>query len=389
MAAESSEGLKSRSGHTARRRWRPTAVTAILLLAANSSCGLFERDSGADDREAGSGSGPSGQSGAAGGMPGSGGSATGGAVGPIDTGGAAAAAAGGSIIMGAGGECATGESPLADQVVSQIGAQRVFYSWTTDEQVAELREGGPLFSRSERPGMGRGLAFTELAAFAASGDAPEQQLAGLLESEVFAMARFSWTNPWATLLGWPGETYGTQLLEIELKPEAWIAVFRRDSLSVRDAQGEVVPIETALANPERIGAIYYESSADEASGYCGTFSFGAVGFREFILGNISMVQRWALATPEIAQRLENDIAALEALRELLACASPEQAFWSDAVSCNWSLGYSPGFFLTDYEHSLGIPSELYFPSQENIEALIAALEASMPTGDPLEVTPGD
>ncbi len=48
----------------------------------------------------------------------------------------------------------------------------VFYSWTTDEQVEELRAGGPLFSRSERPGMGRGLAFTDLVAFASNGDLP-------------------------------------------------------------------------------------------------------------------------------------------------------------------------------------------------------------------------
>src|SRR6185436_1736329 len=122
-----------------------------------------------------------------------------------------------------------------------------------------------LFSRSERPGMGRGVAFTELAAFAAAGSTPEQQLAGQLESVVFEKARFSWTNPWATLLGWPGETYGTQLLEIELKPEAWIAVFNANGLVVYDAEGALVAIETALANPEQIGAIYYQSSADAAT----------------------------------------------------------------------------------------------------------------------------
>jgi hypothetical protein len=291
---------------------------------------------------------------------------------------------------GAEDACTTDEAPLADQVVAAIGSQRVFYSWTTDEQVAELRAGGPLFSRSERPGMGRGLAFTELAAFAAADDTPDRQLAAALESEVFAKVRFTWTNPWATLLGFPGETYGTQLLEIELEPEAWIAVFNATGLFVYDATGEVVPIETALADPQRIGAIYYQSSADDASDYCGTFSFGAVGFREFILGNISMVKRWSLSTPAIVERLQADIAALRAFEEMLACVSVgDQGSWSSAVSCQWSEGHFSGSFLLDYEFSLGIPSELYWPSQENIEALIAALEASMPTGEPLEVTPGD
>jgi hypothetical protein len=379
MERERPGGVMSDGGSRARRRWRPTAVTAILLLAANSSCGLFESDSAGENSgtPTGAGTGGSGHSGAAGTAE-SGGSAGSGGLSIIGGGSTAA-----------GGACAADETPLADQVVSQIGAQRVFYSWTTDEQVAELRAGGPLFSRSERPGMGRGLAFTELAAFAALGDTPQQKLAAELESDVFAKVRFTWTNPWATLLGWPGETYGTQLLEIELQPEAWIAVFDPNGLIVYDTQGEVVPIETALENPQRIGAIYYQSTSDEAANYCGTFSFGAVGFREFILGNLSMVKRWSLATPEIAQRVEEDIAALRAFEAMLSCVSLlDQGAWSSSVSCEWSEDHFPGSFLVDYEFALGIPSELYWPSQENIEALIAALEASMPTGEPLEVTVG-
>lgn len=386
MVRERPGALRWDGVRRARRRWRPTALTAVLLLAANSSCGLFEYDSegGVTGTGTGAGSGGTGQSGAAGGTTGLGGSA--GSSGTVGTGGALVGG-GGMVAIGDG--CWTDEAPLADQVVSEIGAQRVFYSWTTDEQVAELRDGGPLFSRSERPGMGRGLAFTELEAFAASGDAPVHQLAEQLESVVFAKVRFTWTNPWATLLGWPGETYGTQLLEIELEAEAWIAVFNGNGLVVYDAQGELVPTETALANPQRIGAIYYQSTADEAANYCGTFSFGAVGFREFILGNISMVKRWSLATPEIAQRLDDDIAALRTFEAMLACVTlgNDQSAWSSSVSCEWSEAYSPGNFVLDYEFSLGIPSELYYPSQENIEALIAALEASKPTGDPLEVTP--
>jgi hypothetical protein len=237
--------------------------------------------------------------------------------------------------------------------------------------------------------MGRGVALTELAAFAAGGTSLEQQLASQLESVVFAKVRFSWTNPWATLLGWPGETYGSQLLEVELKPEAWIGYFDANGLVVYDAQGAIVPTETALANPQQIGAIYYQSSADASSNYCGTFSQGAVGFREFILGNIAMVKHWSLATPEITQRLNDDVAALRSFEAMAACASIlDPSTWQSSVSCEWANGYFPGSFLQDYEFSIGIPSEVYWPSPENIEALIAALEASMPTGDPLDVTPG-
>jgi hypothetical protein len=87
--------------------------------------------------------------------------------------------------------------------------------------------------------------------------------------------------------------------------------------------------------------------------------------------------------------LNDDVAALRSVEALLACTSVlNPAAWSSSVSCEWTGGYFKGDFLQDYVFSLGIPSEVYWPSPENIEALIAALEASMPTGDPLDVTPG-
>jgi hypothetical protein len=301
---------------------------------------------------------------------------------------------GGSLILGSGGidltePCSPAKLPFADQVVTEIGEQRVFYSWTTDEQVAELRAGTELFSRSERPGEGRGLLFTSLAAFAEVGGSPEATLAGTLVNETFAKARFAWPNPWATVLGFPGEAYGNQLLKIELSSEAWIAYFEGGALSVVDVNNEVVPIETALATPERIGAIFHLSEAEAGKAYCGSFSVGGVGFREFALGNIAMVARWSLATEEIGGRLEDDIAELDAFHDKLACLGDTSGWYSD-VTCLWRQRSSFGgsSFATAYDLSLALPSELYRPSSTNIEALIATLEASLPTGEPLVVTPG-
>jgi hypothetical protein len=352
------------------RRWHPTLLTALIALAAQA-CG-----STTDGGNAGNASGGSSN----------GGTSDGGSFGS-GVGGSGIINVGGSI--GLGGACAVIDSPLQEQTVSQIGSQRLFYSWTTDDQVAELRAGGPLFSRSESPGKGRGVAMTQLAAYAAAGTLPEQTLAGQLASTVFAKLRFSWTNPWATLLGWPGETYGNQLLQVELKPEAWIAFFDAHGLSVYDNQSKLVDIQTALASPERIGAIYFQSSTDANSGYCGTFSQGGVAFREFVLGNIGMVRRWSLATPDIAQRLNDDITKLQAFEKYLDCLQVEaQATWTANLTCAWSEdNYRNGGALEDYGFALGIPSELYWPSPANIDALIAALQASMPTGDPLVVNP--
>jgi hypothetical protein len=375
----------------ARRKWRPTVITAIIALAAQA-CGMVT-----DDPKPGEGAGTGGNAN----------TDTGGTANTSPNGGDANTGAGGNANSGVGGiliavpvggsgsttgssgACAVDDTLLLDQTVGQIGSQRVFYSWTTDDQVAELRAGGALFSRSESPGKGRGLVFTQLAAYAAAGMNAENLLASQLESVVFAKARFSWTNPWATLLGWPGETYGNQLLQIELKPEAWIAFFNAQGLTVRDAQNQTVAIETALATPERIGAIYFQSSADSSSGYCGTFSQGAVAFREFVLGNLQMVQRWSLATAEITQRLNSDITRLQAFEAEVACLRVDpQADWSSQLICSWfGERSSGGDLLSNYDYSLGIPSELYYPTPDNIAALIAALQMSLPTGNPLIVNP--
>ena len=297
-----------------------------------------------------------------------------------------------TIVLPGEDPACTGGKLLADQSVWTIGSQRVFYSWTTDEQVAELRAGGPLFSRSESPGKGRGLAMTQLAAFGAASDQPVNQLAAILAGTIFAKMRFSWPNPWATLMGWPGETYGNQLLQVTLRPEAWIAIFSQSrGLTVVDANGQAVDTEFALSKPKRIGAIYFQSDGDGSKTHCGTFYQGAVAFREFVLGNLQMVQSWSLATPEISARLQADIAVLEAVRVDLACRElpDDQSYWTEDVQCLFAgAGSNASGSLYNYDSALGLPSELYYPSQDNLAALIAALKVSLPQGEPLVVNPG-
>jgi len=358
----------------------PSIAAAVTALIAQA-CGLVtsNHDTPADSSQlAGNATGASaGASSSAA----SGGSASGGN------------ASAGNVTLSIGGTpvpsepCAVTDLPFADQVVWQVAQQRVFYSWTTDEQVAELRGGTDLFSRSERAAQGRGLLFTELAAYGSSGAGAQATLADTLANDTFAKARFGWPNPWATLLGFPGESYGNQLLKIELVPEAWIASFDGTSLSVFDVDKTEVPIETALGTPQRIGAIFYRSRAEAGRRCGGTFSVSGVGFREFALGNIAMVARWSLATPEIGERLKSDVAELQAFEKQIDCLG-ETSRWSSDVTCAWVAGVAGGSALSYYDFALGLPSELYRPSAMNIEALIAALEASLPTGEPLVVTPG-
>src|SRR3954453_18829804 len=112
----------------ARRRYPATVATALTALLAQA-CGV----AGSNPPDASGGG-----SQVTGGRPGAGG------TGVISLGGA--------IGVGVGGNCSAetepdteSPPPFADQAVLDIGEQRTFYSWTTDEQVAELRAGGELF----------------------------------------------------------------------------------------------------------------------------------------------------------------------------------------------------------------------------------------------------
>jgi len=284
---------------------------------------------------------------------------------------------------------------FADQgVVNDNASPRVFYSWTTDEQVAELRAGGPLFSRSESPDKGPGLAMQVLAALGERGSEPMNTLAAALAGTVFAKMRFAWPNPWATLMGWPGESYGNQLLQVTLRPEAWVAFLSTAGLYVRDAKNQRIDIAVAAAHPELIGAIYFQSESAETQVSCGTFSQSSVVYREFVLGNLQMVESYALATPEIKARLEADITTLTAFSAELACyhLPPRQAEWSEAAVCvmdgNAGDVYLGESSMFNYDRALGMPSELYWPSAENLAALVAALKVSLPSGEPLVVKPG-
>ncbi|HEY0463055.1 MAG TPA: hypothetical protein VGC79_02550 [Polyangiaceae bacterium] len=363
----------SDGSNRSRRRWRPTLITTIIALAAQACSSSTLKPSPATAGVGGTGEG------------GAGGERNAGA-GRYSFGGVDLSSPDYAASSGCGGG-----GLFAEQMVAAQGGRLVLYSWTTDEQVAELRAGGPLFSRSESPGKGRGLAMTQLVEFAAEGTEPAHRLAASLAGTVFAKLRFSWPNPWATLMGWPGETYGNQLLQVTLRPEAWIANFIPSrGLSVVDSSNQPIDIATAAANPERIGAIYFQSESVDGQVSCGTFSHSYVAFREYVLGNLPMVQSWSLATPEIRAQLEADIATLEAFSKELSCYQlpPAQARWYEDAMCAVNLPYDLGGSQLRYDLALGMPSELYWPSPENLAALVAALRVSLPTGEPLVVEPG-
>ncbi len=274
---------------------------------------------------------------------------------------------------------------------------RVIYSWTTAEQEAELRAGDALLLTGEMPGVGRGYAMDvvhELAApevLEAPAITPEPDALAQAILTVFTKYRYGWTNPWATRVGWPGESYGNRLIRIELRDEAWVATLRGSWLGdVYDLAGNVVPREDALAHPERIALIFHEHIGVEGAPYCGTFASGGNGYREFVIGNEAMIKEWSLGTDVILARLESDIAELERFLSLSRRCAPftsTSGGFNASVACGWGGGYF-GDLPADYANTLALPSDSYVPTPRNLVTLIEALEGDLFEPDPRVVTPG-
>jgi len=285
------------------------------------------------------------------------------------------------------GGLSTDVGPFCDQMVWNVRpARRVLYSWTTAEQVEELRRDRILLTRTETPGLGRGYAFTAIDELAGRGDAPENQLLAKLSSELFIKVRYAWPNAWATRMGWPGEDYGDQLLEIVLKPEAWLLVVSDGvGIAVIDLDNNLIPMADAIAQSERIGAVYFFKKDITGSG---TFQSCSGGYREFIVGNEAMVEEWSLGTEEIRTRLEADARLvgdfLEAIRDEPPAVTPET--FNEYAVCSWdNVAYDE---VGGYVRSLSIPSEYYAPLPAQLAALGDTLAANLFEPDPLVVKPG-
>ncbi|HEU5077534.1 MAG TPA: hypothetical protein VFU02_25250 [Polyangiaceae bacterium] len=281
------------------------------------------------------------------------------------------------------------EAPVfAEQIFarSQLTTeQRVLYTWTTEEQIVELRAGAPLLSRTEREGLGPGAAY-EYFAQASETNA----VAALLNQARFAPSRHAWVHPWATRMGWPGESYGNQLIQIVLKPDAWLVKVVSGQFSVWDLSGQQLEEQQALDNPDRIGVVYFQKDSALDGSECGTFgSKGKQGFREYILNNPAMIESWSHGTTEILQRLQADIALVEAFAQRIRACPETRGWerWSGDVICG-DFYRSADTELGAYEQALALTSEYYHPQPANMVALAETLEADLFVPDPLEGAAG-
>lgn len=232
-------------------------------------------------------------------------------------------------------ELATAAALWQTPVTSAAFARRTFYTWTTDDQIAELRAGKVLLSREESPEHGASYYEQVVHALAA-----RDPLAKLLDTTTFAKSRFAWPAPWATREGWTNEHYGDQLVRVTLRPDAIIL-----ALSTATGAFEARSLDGAaadpLAHPERIAAVFHVRTGRDVD----------PKFREYIVCNEAMVT-WSIGTPEIRAELVAERALLVALHAQL----------SSSIANSWRVTLA--FFSARYRLTAG-----------NLDAIVDALDA--------------
>jgi hypothetical protein len=270
-------------------------------------------------------------------------------------------------------------------------ARPELFAWATDEQAAALRADQVLFPPNAHTDP-VAATLQGLQGFTANGDMTGP-VATILSASL-GSARVAWPEPWAVRIGPQGEDPGKNLIRIVLKPEAWVAVVENGTIEVLDMQNQRVQLADAAAAPERLGAIVHQRDAHEGGPQCmgKVASAGAgIGFREFIVSNLGMVQEWSLGTEQIRAHLRGNIDDLSKFLALTrSCPDQsEQLSWNQQVMCGWQLGvFDDANELLAYQQALASPTSDYFDAPPQLAALIDKLQGDLFEPDPLVVTPG-
>ena len=263
---------------------------------------------------------------------------------------------------------------LAFSPVSSPGAPpAVVWSWTTTEQADEIRRDKVLFTRESSPTLGRGFLYDVLEERAAKGDAVAARLAGT----ELAKGRYGWSNPWATVRGaTPTETYGDELLMIEMRADTWYARVRSDDKRIDfvDSSGSLVPTDEALASFERVGGILFDHDR-ETSAHCFTGSGGGgLVYREIYVGNEARLASVSHRTGAILDVLEAHIQQLEVFSLWLRAqgdAPLGHLFWP--CDAYWTWQRKPLDTVERYLGSLAFATDAYRPTAQNVDAIVAEL----------------
>lgn len=262
-------------------------------------------------------------------------------------------------------------------------ARRELYTWTRPDQIAQLRRERRLLIR-DRGAQGQIAAF-DFRLQRRRGD----PIAALLASDGMKYRRFAWVSPWPIRRGWGERDYGDRLIRITLADEAVIGMLDShlgDDWRFVDLTGREVSIESVLAAPHRLGAVYHVWHLDDGADLGGE----PHAFREYVLCNEAMIARWEVDSEAVVARLEREREVLRQLADAFrrhAIAAPDGlSSWARRVDEErWPRPPDPDDLRALYESNLALLGRPYLPSASNVAAVEEALSLSKTAGPPLVV----
>jgi hypothetical protein len=272
-----------------------------------------------------------------------------------------------------------------DGVSDASFARGELYSWTTDDSVKELRRTHTLITKTQSTIYGPAM-FDRLL------DISTETMSLVLRQPSLAKRRFAWSSPWATIMGFPGETYGNRLVRIKLKPDAIIGRFDASAPTpwrFATLDGKEIAEEDVKKEIHRLAAVYHVHKANVKPS--GPF-FGGSSLREYVLCNESMIEEWSVGTEQTQARLERDYALVSGLAQAAArhswqCPPTELPWASDIVSSAWPAPRSSDDLRSRVEEVLALLNLNYGPCLQSFQNMGAQLEQALRQPDTLRVTP--
>ena len=134
-----------------------------------------------------------------------------------------------------------------------------------------------------------------------------------------------------------------------------------------DLRGRAVELD----DPARIGAIFHVR----------TDGTTPVRFREYVLCNEAMIERWSAGTEAISHRLDAETELLRTLGRAFSELPAAQTRWR-AVAAWSGLGDAPSL-ASRWHATLAFDNVRYRPTPANVEAVARALADYAPTEPPL------
>ncbi len=255
-------------------------------------------------------------------------------------------------------------------------AQRTLYTWTKLDQIQALEKNPTLLTKSES--VEHGISFFEQ--ILEQRAQKKDPLAKLLRTEPFARQRYAWTAPFATRIGIGKESYGDELIQIVLKPEAWFVILKMSAseITVVDVNNKPIPKAEALAHPERLTAAYFVQD-QPVTGYRASMAGPneRLGYREYVLLNESMIASYSVGTPEIAAELESETRALERLLGYMKTHETHVEYWQkwmvEVATKTWESPMDTQSPIKAYDAALAFADYPYYPTEGSLAALIENL----------------